>query len=196
MLSKSIITALALATSVSAQTITTVDAVLKFHVVSSNNLTNNRPLQLRPNEYETEFGYPKNTFSYVGIDSTSPVLHANLTSGVLYSEGKGTISHNGYLNLQQEYPVGNTTQYLFSFANATTYPNATDRDWYIANLGGEGPYGLYHDEPDGIVNGFVLCEADLDLDNGPWYDLTYVTYVQDNATLPGCEFVGIQVASL
>jgi len=190
MLSKYIATVLALAAGATAQ-ITTADVELTFSVVSSNPLTNNRTLQLRPNQYETELGFPPNTFHYVGLDSTSPVLVANLTSGGLYSETGGTISHQGYLNLQEEYSVGNTTQYLFSFGNVTSYPEATDPDWRLLVAGED--YALFHDEPDGVVNGFVLCEADFDLDEGgPWYDLTYVTYTQSPAELDNCEFVGIQ----
>lgn len=120
------------------------------------------------------------------------MLLANLTSGILSSETSGIVGHLGYLNEEQEFDVGNTTQYLFSFGNTTVYPPATDPDWYLTTLGEDGTYGLYHDEPEGLVNGFVLCEADFDLDDGPWYDLTYVTYSDAPAELDNCEFVGIQ----
>jgi hypothetical protein len=41
-----------------------------------------------------------------------------------------------------------------------------------------------------------LCEANFNLDEGLWYDLTYVTYVGTPAELDGCEFVGIQAAAV
>ena len=176
--------ALALAASTSAQ-ITTTEAELTFHVVSTNAATNNRNLQLRPNQYETESGFPPNTFYYV--------LVANLTSAILSSVVVGTTEHEGYLNIQEQFPDSNTTQFLFSFANATSYPPATDPNWQLTNLGDDS-YALFHAEPLNTIYGFVLCEASFDLDEGgPWFDLTYVTYTGTPAALdPSCEFVGIR----
>lgn len=60
-------------------------------------------------------------------------------------------------------------------------------------LGGypDGNYNLYHQTGLDIENGFVLCEADIDLDNGGWYQLFYYQYSEEAADLPGCEFVGV-----
>jgi hypothetical protein len=171
----------------------TINGQLTFSVASTDPATNNRSLQ-RPNKYETSFGFPPNTFHFVGLDETSPTSRANLTSDTLSSETTNTTGHMGYLNMKTQYDVGNTTQYLFSFGNSTLYPNATNPNWILADLGKDNIYEVYHVVPKGLINGFVLCEASFDLDDGPWYDLTYVTYTSTPAELSGCEFVGIQGA--
>jgi len=67
-----------------------------------------------------------------------------------------------------------------------------EQDWLL--LGGEsdGTYSLFHATPVGLVNGFILCDAVIDLDNGPWQQLFYYTYTETPADLPGCEFVGVR----
>jgi hypothetical protein len=104
----------------------------------------------------------------------------------------------GYLNEREE--VNGTTQYSFGFAtpNASIIessffpPGEVEQDWYL--LGGEsdGTYSLFHTTGVGIVNGFLLCEAVIDLDTGAWYQLFYYTYTQTPADFPSCESVGVR----
>ena len=191
MLSKLIVTALALAVGVSAQTYDD----LNFHVFSDTS-SNGRSLKLRPNQYDIELGYPPDTYEYVGVDNSSAVLYADYALGGLYSETNGTIGHRGYLNVRETWSVGNTTQYLFIFGKTTTLPNAIDSEWYLVETG-DGTYGLYHKEPEGLSQSFVLCEADWDLDEPglPWYALTYVTFTGEHAEFDlDCEFVGIRTS--
>jgi len=105
---------------------------------------------------------------------------------------------SGYLNLREE--VNTTSQYSFGFAtpNASIIessffpPGKVEQDWYL--LGGEsdGTYSLFHNTGVGIVNGFILCEAVIDLENGAWYQLFYNTYTQTPADFPNCEYVGVR----
>ncbi|KAH8878968.1 hypothetical protein GQ53DRAFT_789600 [Thozetella sp. PMI_491] len=175
--------------------LTTTEGGLAFNIISNNPETNGRSLQLRPNQYETEYSFPEGTFHYVGLDDSSPVLLADLESGGLFSEERGEdgvltdLGPTGYLNVKTI--VDTTTQYLFSFANATIYANATDPGWLLRLAGDDGTYVLFHDVEVGLVNGFQLCKADFDLNYGPWWVLQYYTYTSTPVEFPNCEPVGV-----
>ncbi|KAI1124152.1 hypothetical protein F5Y10DRAFT_250252 [Nemania abortiva] len=148
---------------------------LVFTLASTNSVTNNRALQLRTNPN-------LNTGFFVGLDATSPVLLSNFADGGLKSQARNIYNQlydlgpTGYLNLRDE--TNGTDRYTVGFANASVWPGQVDTEWYLSGGAPDGTYDLFHDEPIGIVNGFVLCVADHDLDPGPWYQLFYYTYSQ------------------
>jgi len=170
---------------------------LVFTVISNNPVTDNRAVQLRPNPF-----FPGAFFA--AIDNTSSVLLSNLVDAGLYSEARNEVNQlfdlgpTGYLNERQE--VNGTTQYTFGFATpdpsiieSSFFPaGEVEQDWYL--LGGEsdGTYSIFHQTGDEIANGFMLCEAEIDLDSGSWYQLFYYNYEQTPADFPGCEFVGVR----
>ncbi|KAI8634509.1 hypothetical protein F5Y19DRAFT_413721 [Xylariaceae sp. FL1651] len=162
---------------------------LVFTIASTNPITNNRVLQLRVNP-NLDSGF------FVGLDAASPVLLANFQSAGFKSQARGVTNQlydlgpTGYLNLRDE--INSTQRYTVGFANATQWPGEVERAWYLIGGATDGTYGLYHDEPIGVVNGFVLCTADHDLDPGPWYQLFYYTYNQTPAEFPKCEFIGVR----
>ncbi|KAI0876503.1 hypothetical protein GGS24DRAFT_220827 [Hypoxylon argillaceum] len=162
---------------------------LVFTVASTNAVTNNRALQLRTNP-NLASGF------FVGLDATSPVLLSNLADAAVESQARNlynqlySLGPTAYLNLRDE--INGTDRYTVGFANASTWPGEVDREWYLSGGAPDGTYVLFHDEPLGVVNGFVLCVADHDLDPGPWYQLFYYTYSEIPADFPECEYVGIR----
>ncbi|KAI1305530.1 hypothetical protein F5Y03DRAFT_356216 [Xylaria venustula] len=162
---------------------------LTFTIASTNPVTANRVLQLRTNP-NLDGGF------FVGLDASSPVLLSNLANASVLSQARNEVNQlydlgaTGYLNLRDE--INGTSRYTVGFANASTWPGEVEREWYLDGGDSDGTYGLYHTEPLEIVNGFVLCQADHDLDPRAWYQLFYYTYSQTPADLPGCEFVGVR----
>ncbi|KAI8949886.1 hypothetical protein F4801DRAFT_551395 [Xylaria longipes] len=162
---------------------------LVLTLATNNPATNNRALQLRVNPY-LEGGF------FVGVDESSPVLLANFANAAAKSQARNEVNQlydlgaTGYLNLRDE--VNGTSRYTVGFANASTWPGEVEAEWYLSGGSEDGTYALYHDEPLNTVNGFVLCQADHDLDPGPWYQLFYYTYAQIPADFPECEFVGVR----
>ncbi|KAH9885888.1 hypothetical protein F4778DRAFT_488727 [Xylariomycetidae sp. FL2044] len=162
---------------------------LVFTLAANNPAVNNRAIQLRPNPF-FEGGF------FGGVDASSPVLLGNLRGAGLYSEARNEVNQlydlgpTAYLN-QRDAQDGNV-RYSFAFANATEWPGAVEQAWYLQAPGSDGTYSLFHDEAVGVVHGFLLCEADIDLDNGPWYQLFYQTYESEPYDFPGCESVGVR----
>lgn len=169
-----------------------------FHVVTSTTEASSFQLRLRPNQYDSSFGYPPGSFHYVGIDAADTVLVASLKDGVLYSKGRNAdgslydLGPTGYINLQEA--VGTSSSYLFSFANATIYPPALDSGWVLSSRDGGETHELLHTEPDGVIYGWRLCIADFDLDYGPWSYLEYFTYTGTPTFDSYCEPVAIQAS--
>ncbi|KAI1364806.1 hypothetical protein F5Y08DRAFT_305800 [Xylaria arbuscula] len=162
---------------------------LIFTIASTDPATSNRAIQLRPNP-NLSGGY------FAGLDISSPVLLSNFANSSLLSLGRDiynqlyALGPTGYLN--QRDVVNGTTRNTVGFANATTWPGEVESEWYLSGGSSDGTYDLYHDEPLNTVHGFVLCEADHDLDPGPWYQLFYYTYDSAPAEFPECEFVGVR----
>ncbi|KAI1748245.1 hypothetical protein F4782DRAFT_380014 [Xylaria castorea] len=162
---------------------------LVFTLASNNPVTNNRALQLRVNPF-LEGGF------FVGVDASSPVLLANFEDAAFKSQARNQINQlydlgaTGYLNLRDE--INGTSRNTVGFANASTWPGEVEAEWYLAGGSEDGTYSVFHREPLNTVNGFVLCQADHDLDPGPWYQLFYYTYAQTPADFPECEFVGVR----
>ncbi|KAI1431967.1 hypothetical protein GGR50DRAFT_30489 [Xylaria sp. CBS 124048] len=162
---------------------------LVFTIASTNPVTNNRAIQLRSNP-DLDSG------SFAGLDATSPVLLSNFQDGAFKSLERNQVNQledlgaTGYLNQRDE--IESTHRYTVGFANATEWPGDVDRAWYLSGGSPDATYDLYHQEPIQVVNGFILCTADHDLDSGPWYQLFYYTYQQSPANFPECEFVGIR----
>ncbi|KAI0479512.1 hypothetical protein GGR56DRAFT_384911 [Xylariaceae sp. FL0804] len=163
---------------------------LVFTVASTNPITNNRAIQLRPSDAQ----HPGSTSSLAGIDATSPVLLANLVDGGLYSEARNednqlyALGPTGRLDLRDE--TDSTARYGLAFANATGTTTGADTAWQLTAIGSDGTYALYHSVPVGVVNGFVLCssaEADAAA-----YELFYYEYEGTAADLPGCEFISLR----
>ncbi|KAI1327628.1 hypothetical protein F5Y16DRAFT_371268 [Xylariaceae sp. FL0255] len=167
---------------------------LVWTIASTNPVTNNRAIQLRTNpNIDGAF--------YVGLDASSSVLLGNLADGAIKSQARDEYNQlydlgpTGYLSERTE--INGTTEYIFGFANATVVgaggtTKQVDTNWTMIAPDNTGTYGLYHDEGDGVVNGFILCEADFDTAPGPWYVLLYYVYESEPANLPGCEFVGVR----
>ncbi|KAL7928432.1 hypothetical protein V8C35DRAFT_318269 [Trichoderma chlorosporum] len=151
-----------------------------FRVFTGNNKHSNFQFRLRPNQYDTELGYPAGSFFYVGIDATDPVLVANLRDGVLYSQGRNTdgsfydLGPTGFINLQQT--VNTSSSYLFSFANATIYPPALDAGWLLTSTDAGHTYELGYTKQEGAINGWRWCIPDFDLDEGPWSYVEFFNY--------------------
>ncbi|KAH8591008.1 hypothetical protein B0O99DRAFT_691063 [Bisporella sp. PMI_857] len=162
---------------------------LVFTIASGNPITNNRAIQLRPNPF-----FPGAFFG--GLDASSSVLLGNFKDGGLYSQARDEFNQlydlgpTGYLNLRRE--VGGTSQYSFGFADPSAWPGQVEAAWSAEGGSSDGTYGLYHEEPELIAHGFLLCEADIDLDHGPWYQLFYQTYSDVANDFPGCESVGVR----
>ncbi|KAI1084635.1 hypothetical protein F5B20DRAFT_522454 [Whalleya microplaca] len=164
---------------------------LIFTIASNNPATNNRAVQLRANPF-LEGGF------FGGIDASSPVLLGNFKDSGFYSQARNTVNQlydlgpTGYLNQRDE--TNGTSRFSFAFANATQWPGQVEQEWTLTGASSTGTYGLYHNEPLGTVNGFLLCEADIDLDNGAWYQLFYQTYSQIPHEFPNCESVGVRTS--
>ncbi|KAI0391011.1 hypothetical protein F5Y17DRAFT_461205 [Xylariaceae sp. FL0594] len=164
---------------------------LVYTVISNNPATDNRALQLRANP-NLPGGF------YVGIDAASPVLLGNFREGGWYAQARDQFNQlydlgpTGYLNQRDE--VGTTHRYTVGFANATTWPGAVEKQWLLTAPSQDGTYGLYHDEPNEIAHGFILCAADHSLEQGPWYQLYYNTYEDQAHEFPGCEFIGVRTS--
>ncbi|KAI0099309.1 hypothetical protein GGR51DRAFT_552040 [Nemania sp. FL0031] len=162
---------------------------LIFTIASTNPVTNNRALQLRTNPF-LDGGF------FVGLDASSSVLLSNFADGGLKSQARNLFNQlydlgpTAYLNLRDE--TNGTDRYTVGFANASTWPGQVDAEWYLSGGAPDGNYDLFHQEPIGIVHGFLLCVADHDLDPGPWYQLFYYTYSQIPADFPECESIGIR----
>ncbi|RYP75198.1 hypothetical protein DL771_002523 [Monosporascus sp. 5C6A] len=161
---------------------------LVFTIASNNPVINNRAVQLRPNPF-FEGGF------FCGIDAQSPVLLANFREGGFYSQARNQINQlydlgpTGYLN--QRDGNNGTTRFSFAFANATQWPGEVDKAWMLTAGSSTGTYSLFHDVDEGLVNGFLICEAEIDLENGPWYQLFYTTSSDSPGDFPGCESVGL-----
>jgi len=164
---------------------------LVFTIISNNPVTNNRAVQLRPNIF-FEGGY------FTAIDDSSPVLLGNLKNGGLYSQARNIFNQlndlgpTGYLNLRTE--VDGTSQWSVGFANATLWPGSVEEQWKLDAPTSDGTYSLFHEEPLEVANGFLLCEADIDLSNGPWFQLFYQTYKTSPTEFKGCESVGVRTS--
>ncbi|KAI0132353.1 hypothetical protein BJ170DRAFT_592315 [Xylariales sp. AK1849] len=164
---------------------------LVFTAITNNPLTNNRAVQLRPNPF-----LPGAFF--VGIDNSSSVLLGNLRDAGLYSQARSMLNQlydlgpTAYLN--QRDVVGTTTRYTVGFANATQWPGEVDQGWYLLAPSEQGEYGLYHDVAGGVSNGFLLCEADTDVEDGAWYQLFYNEYAGSPTDIDGCEYIGVRTA--
>lgn len=162
---------------------------LVFTIASNNPVTANRAVQLRPNP-NLEGGF------FVGLDATSAVLLSNFDDAAIASQARDIsnqlydLGPTGYLNLRDE--VNGTSRYTVGFANASTWPGEVENKWYLSGGSVDGTYSVYHEVPLATVNGFVLCEADHDLEPGPWYQLFYYEYTQEPADFPECEFVGVR----
>lgn len=162
---------------------------LIYTIASTNPVTSNRALQLRPNP-NLSGGY------FTGIDASSPVLLSNFANASVKSLGRNIYNQlyelgpTAYLNQRDE--VNGTKRYTVGFANASTWPGEVEAEWYLSGGSSDGTYNLYHEEPLNTVHGFVLCQADHDLDPGPWYQLFYYTYKNTPAEFPECEFVGMR----
>ncbi|KAI0535562.1 hypothetical protein GGR58DRAFT_478655 [Xylaria digitata] len=162
---------------------------LIYTVVSNTAATNNHALQLRTNP-NFDGGF------YVGLDAISPVLLTNLDNSAIKAQARNEINQlydlgpTAYLNQRDE--VNGTHRYTVGFANATIWPGQVEAEWYLVGGSPDGTYNLYHEEPTEIVNGFILCEADHDLDPGPWYQLFYNTYSQTPVEFPECEYIGVR----
>ncbi|KAH8681380.1 hypothetical protein BX600DRAFT_429326 [Xylariales sp. PMI_506] len=168
---------------------TTSTSGLVFSIISSDPATNNRAVQLRPNPFLI------GAF-FAGVDDSSAVLLGNLQDGGVYAQARNEFNQlyglgpTAYLNERDV--VGNTTVYTVGFANSTQWPGAVDQGWTLDAPDEEGTYGLYHQTPEEVVNGFLLCTADIDLDNGAWYQLFYQNYQTAPADIEGCEDVGVR----
>ena len=165
---------------------------LVFTIISNNPLTNNRAVQLRPNPF-FEGGY------FTAIDNSSPVLLGNLRNGGLYSQARNIFNQiydlgpTGYLNLRRE--VDGTSQWSVGFANATLWPGAVEQEWSLNAPTADGTYSLFHEEPLEVAHGFLLCDAEIDLNNGPWFQLFYQSYTGNPTDFGGCESVGVRTTS-
>ena len=84
--------------------------------------------------------------------------------------------------------ANDTTRYSFVSAEAGN----VDKDWILTAGSSTGTYNLYHAEPHGVVNGFVLCETGGESGEGSWYRLFYYTYTSTLTWFPGCEPVGLR----
>jgi hypothetical protein len=162
---------------------------LVLTIASNNASTNNRALQLRPNPFlEGSF--------FVGVDASSPVLLANFREAGFYSQARDIFNQlydlgpTGYLNLRDD--TNGTQHWTVGFANATQWPGEVERAWYLAGGSEDGTYGLYHKEDLGVVHGFILCEPEVDLDNGPWLQLFYQTYTEFPTDTLKCESIGLR----
>ncbi|KAL6875889.1 hypothetical protein HDV57DRAFT_161506 [Trichoderma longibrachiatum] len=174
-----------------AQNIVTTHAGLTFYLYDDSIPENNyRPLQLRPSS--------DGQFSYLAIDNSSPPLLANLDHGVLVSEGQasdGTIFDLGPKGFLQNYTTipltVPTTVGQLAFANTSSFPNASDSNWFLSGASGTNTYNLWRNEPVNTLNGVQICEADFDLneDGTPWYYFQYVDWVSYYP--PNCEFVAV-----
>ncbi|CAJ2512119.1 Uu.00g077440.m01.CDS01 [Anthostomella pinea] len=159
-----------------------------FTIASNSPVTNNRAIQLRKNSY-LQGGF------FAGIDATSPVLLGNFRGGGFYSEACNDVNQpydlgpTGYLSERDE--INGTHRYNVGFTNATIWPGKVERSWYLLGGSSDGTYELYHEEPLEVVNGSLLCTADIDLDSGPWYQLFYNTCMEVPHEFPGCEYVGV-----
>ncbi|KAI1424833.1 hypothetical protein F5Y12DRAFT_425469 [Xylaria sp. FL1777] len=162
---------------------------LVFTIASTTSTTNNRGIQLRTNPF-LEGGF------FAGLDAASPVLLTNFQNSSVKSQARNLenqlydLGPTAYLNLRDE--VNGTKRYTVGFANASTWPGQVESEWYLSGGAPDGTYDLYHDEPLNTVHGFILCEADLDLDPGPWHQLFYYTYAQTPVDFPECEYVGVR----
>ena len=163
---------------------------LIFTIASNNPITKNRAVQLR----NAPSSYGKNV-QVAAIDATSPVLLGQLKGGAVYSENRSDVNQlydlgptGSLVKVADNAPAGteNATRYAFEFSQKKT----PAKKFYLEAPSEDGTYGLYHSVPNGIANGFILCEQD----KGTWYQLYYNTYVQNPPNRPGCEYVGVRVS--
>ena len=165
----------------------TTDTAFYLHVKSNNPLIDGHNVQLRPTGGNCS---PQ----IVVVDATSPVASFNMTNGFLYSQSRtlenqeynlGPVSHLKNVSVTES--SGNAE---FYFQNATNSDKGTG-GFMLELVGGNAVYGLYHYTAVEIVNGFIICEAT----NGTYHQLFYTQYYSDPSSIPGCEFVGVQVGS-
>lgn len=161
---------------------------LIFTIASNSPVTNNRAVQLRPDPQIP-------TGSFGAIDAQSPVLLANFRGGGFYSQARNEVNQlydlgpTGHLNSYDE--TNGTTRSSFAFSDPGEWPGGVDTAWTLAAGSSTATYSLFHEVGLGIVNGFLLCEAD---DEGPWYRLFYQTYSDEPVEFPGCESVGLRTS--
>ncbi len=162
---------------------------LVFTIASTNPVTNNRVVQLRPD--------PKiKTGSFGAIDSQSPVLLANFRAGGFYSQARNEVNQlydlgpTGHFNSYDQ--TNGTTRFSFAFSDPGEWPGGVDTAWTLAAGSSTATYSLFHEVDEGLVNGFLLCEIDTDSEDDSWYRLFYNTYTGTPVNFPGCESVGVR----
>ena len=157
---------------------TTAPQAFYLHVSSSNPLTSGRQLQLRT----------VNGTQIVVVDARSPVLWVKLVDGVIHSDGHTDENQPYDLGpmafLRNVSSTATSSLQEFCFKNST----ATDNGFQLFSFGA-ALYGLYHQEPLEVVNGFVIC------DKRDYSQVFYNTYIEEPPAYPDCEFVGIQVSA-
>ena len=164
----------------------TTDSTFYLHVKSNNPLLDGRNVQLRSTG---DKGAPQ----IVVVDATSPVLSMRLSNGVIHNENR-TIFNQPYdlgpvAHLKNVSTTSTSSKQEFYFQNATSSNKGT-KGFMLELLGQNAVYGLYHQTPVNIVNGFIICKEA----KGSYYQLYYTTYFSDPDSLPGCEFIGVQVS--
>ncbi|RFU33593.1 hypothetical protein B7463_g2766, partial [Scytalidium lignicola] len=189
MLYNRIVSALALATGVFATSpITSADGLV-FNVVLVNQTTEaGGPFNLavRLNEYNPSIGLAPDFDYYVGVDSSSPKLVGNLTSGALYSQGftpDGELYDDDYvLYINVEMYDDSTTFYTTGLGNVTASSDFFDDGWLLVpSDGNTTTYDLVHSQPNGTIGGWRLCVATFNNDAGPWSWLQYFAYTGNTA---------------
>lgn len=133
------------------------------------------------------------------IDSSSPVLAGQLSSGTFQSEAVSPDNEIYSLGvsgvLVNSTDVGDAQTQCFEFSNGTTASGPgqvnTRQGFYLSSLDNAGTYGLYHNVPDEIVNGWLICPVT----NGTeaYYQLFYYNYQNNPGNLGECESIALQV---
>ncbi|KAK5989610.1 hypothetical protein PT974_07864 [Cladobotryum mycophilum] len=190
MIAKSVAAALALAVASTSAAPVDNAGLLSFNVITSDykNADGVR-LQLRPNQYETEYGFPAGSFFYLGVDKSSYNLVGTIQDGSLISWTSGPTNDKiGYLSLKEQWDDGKTSQYIISFGNPKLYANATDNQWSLNDKVGVKPI-LVHGQDVNLTGRFQLCNADFNTKAGSWQYLSYITYDKAQGlahNIPGC----------
>jgi len=135
----------------------------------------------------------------VVVDKASPVLAAQLREGVIYSEGRSLTNAIYDLGptavLTNTTGIGNLQRQRFDFSNTTAPAYGAGEvnvrnAWYLESLGDDGTYGLYHNVPIGIVNGFLICPVGSG--SNKYYQLYYNEYQTSPGDLGKCGSIGLQ----
>ena len=151
-----------------------------LYVISSDPYTNGQNIQLYDAGNGTQIAV---------VDQGSPVLQARFSNGVLHSEGYTT--SNTIYNLGPVAHLRNQTSTNSSSLQELYFSNTTkpDAGWSLEDPSSDAVYRLFHQEPLGVVNGFLIC------DTGTYFQVYYNTYLTSPPDYYGCEFVGIGVSS-